>query len=143
MTRRCPRDFSLTYRVSRDAPSVCLLEWFSERTIYQPIKDFVPGGEEDKRALLVLANQFAFPVSYMHKAGEVSAIIYGLGYRELQPLVGRRIAGVQYQAQRSVPDGRFDTMRAMIDEFALGIPMMGQDGCFRMFMECLFCEQEP
>jgi hypothetical protein len=120
-----------------------LLEWFSERTIYQPIKDFVPGGKEDERALLVLANQLAFPVSYMHKTGEASAIIYGLGYRELQPLVGRRIAGVQYQAQRSVPDGSFDTMRAMIADFVLGIPMMGQDGCFRMFMECLFREQEP
>jgi hypothetical protein len=120
-----------------------LLEWFSERTIYQPIKDFVPGGKADGCALLVLANQFAFPVSYMHKTGEVSAIRYGLGYQELQPLVGRRIAGVQFQAQRSVPDGSFDTMRAMIDDFALGIPLMGQDGFFRMFTECLFREQEP
>jgi hypothetical protein len=142
MTRRCPRDYSLTYRVSRDAPSVCLLEWFSERAIYQPIKDFVPAGK-DGCALLVLANQIAFPVSYMHKTGEVSAIIYDLGYRELQPLVGWRIDRVQYQAQRSVPDGSFDTMRVVADGFALGIPLMGDGGFFEYFTDRLLREQEP
>jgi hypothetical protein len=142
--RRCPHDFSLTYQVSGDVPPVCLLEWFSERAIYQPIDDFVPSDGRDRSALLVLANQVAFPASYMHKVGEVSAIIYALGYRELRPLVGRCIVEVKYHAQRSVPDGSFDTMRVVIGDDALGIPLMGDGGFFSdFFADSLFREQEP
>jgi hypothetical protein len=67
MTRRCPRDFALTYRVSHDGPDVCVLEWFSAKAIHQVVKDFVPAVANSPHAWIVLANQFSFPVSYLHK----------------------------------------------------------------------------